>query len=90
MKIENLENLQEINIDKLSSVEGGMIAIAHKPIAHKIYVADISIASTELKRPIYPYGPPPPRCYPSIPYKPPIKYIKDIKAIPSLICPPHS
>ncbi len=26
MKIENLENLQEITIDKLSSVEGGMIS----------------------------------------------------------------
>lgn len=86
MQIGDLENLQEINIDKLSSVEGGMIAIAHKPIAHKIDVADISIAPKELKRPIYPYcPPPPPRCYP---YPRPLPYdIKDIKAIPLRICP---
>ncbi|NEO72789.1 hypothetical protein [Moorena sp. SIO3H5] len=79
MQIGDLENLQEINIDKLSSVEGGMIAIAHKPIAHKINLADISIAPTELKRPIYPYcpPPPPPPCYP---YPRPLPE-KDIKAV---------
>ncbi|NEO63168.1 MAG: hypothetical protein F6J98_23115 [Moorea sp. SIO4G2] len=86
MQIGDLENLQEINIDKLSSVEGGLIAIVDKPIAHKIDVADISIAPTELKRPIYPYcpPPPPPPCYPGYPR--PLPY-KDIKAIPLRICP---
>ncbi|AOY84249.1 hypothetical protein BJP36_34315 [Moorena producens JHB] len=84
MQIGDLENLQEINIDKLSSVEGGMIAIVDKPIADQIHVGDLRI-NPDYKRPIYPYcpPPPPPPCYP---YPRPLPY-KDIKAIPLRICP---
>lgn len=92
MQIGDLENLQEINIDKLSSVEGGMIAIVDKPIAHITDVADISIAPTDLKRPFYPPycpPPPPPPCYYPYPKPLPYKDIKDIKAIPIKICPVH-
>ncbi|NEQ86089.1 MAG: hypothetical protein F6K26_40215, partial [Moorea sp. SIO2I5] len=68
MQIGDLENLQEINIDKLSSVEGGLIAIAHKPIADQIHIGDIRI-NPDYKRPIHPYcpPPPPPPCYPGYP-----------------------
>ncbi|NEO93626.1 MAG: hypothetical protein F6K56_26855 [Moorea sp. SIO3G5] len=84
MQIGDLENLQEINIDKLSSVEGGMIAIADKPIADQIHLGDLRI-HPDYKRPIYPYcpPPPPPPCYP---YPRPLPS-KDIKAIPLRICP---
>ncbi|AOY84248.1 hypothetical protein BJP36_34310 [Moorena producens JHB] len=60
MKIADLENLQEITIEKLSSVEGGMIAII-KPIDD----GELPIAPTDHKRLIYPYCPPPPPlpCY---------------------------
>jgi len=86
MQIGDLENLQEITKDKLSSVEGGLIAIADKPIAHKIDVADIRIHPDYQPRPIHPYCPPPPPlpCYTGYPRPLPSK---DIKAIPLRICP---
>ncbi|NEP54046.1 MAG: hypothetical protein F6K65_36755 [Moorea sp. SIO3C2] len=87
MQIGDLENLQEINIDKLSSVEGGLIAIAHKPIADKIHIGDIRI-NPDYKLPIRPYcPPPPPPCYPGYPRPLPEKDIKAVSISALKICP---
>ncbi len=85
MQIGDLENLQEITIYKLSSVEGGLIAIADKPIADKIHIGDIRI-NPDYQLPIRPYCPPPPPlpCYPGYPGPLPSK---DITVIPLRSCP---
>ncbi|AOX03848.1 hypothetical protein BJP34_34390 [Moorena producens PAL-8-15-08-1] len=80
MKIENLENLQEITIDTLSSVEGGMLAI-RKPIDK----AELRIDPDYKRIPIYPCYPPP-RPLPC--YTRPVPFPdKEHKVIPLRICP---
>ncbi|NEO48363.1 MAG: hypothetical protein F6K55_31300 [Moorea sp. SIO4A3] len=46
MKIENLENLQEINTEELSSLEGGRM------IAHPVDIKDIEDIKIDIHRPM--------------------------------------